>query len=148
MQEEDIKLRNLYHNSVLISEPTPMQIFNSHQEQDIKLENPYYDIVRIKAEQSDEEEEEEEESAYDYLSPFLPALVGMQQLTREQALDVREKCLRALKDRLIERANIIQVGGGRGERAKERRDWFGEGKGRKRGRGGRRCFLCREACSA
>lgn len=30
-------------------------------------------------------------------------------LTREQALAVRERCLRALKARLIERANIIQV---------------------------------------
>jgi hypothetical protein len=48
-------------------------------------------------------------SAADYLSPFLPPLTGMQQLTRDQALEVREKCLRALKDRLIERANIIQV---------------------------------------
>ncbi len=54
------------------------------QEQNITLERPYYDIVRIKAEQSDEEEEEEEESSYDYLSPFLPALVGMQRLTRDQ----------------------------------------------------------------
>lgn len=45
---------------------------------------PYYDIVRIKAEASDEEEDEEEAEAYDYLSPFLPALIGMQQLSREQ----------------------------------------------------------------
>ena len=45
---------------------------------------PYYDIVRIKAEQSDEEQDEEVQAAYDYLSPFLPALVGTQQLTREQ----------------------------------------------------------------
>jgi hypothetical protein len=35
-------------------------------------------------------------------------------LTREQALAVRERCLRALKDRLIERANIIQVSGALG----------------------------------
>jgi hypothetical protein len=34
---------------------------------------------------------------------------GAGSLTREQALAVRERCLRALKDRLIERANIIQV---------------------------------------
>jgi len=80
----------------------------TNQEQNITLESPYYDIVRIKAEASDDEEEEEEEQVYDYLSPFLPPLVGMQKLTRDQALDVREKCLRALKDRLIERASIIQ----------------------------------------
>lgn len=34
---------------------------------------------------------------------------GSGSLTREQALAVRERCLKALKDRLIERANIIQV---------------------------------------
>ena len=70
---------------------------------------PYYDIVRIKAEESDEEEEEEKEVEYDHLSPFMPPLIGEQPLTKDQALDVRDKCLRALKERLIERANIIQV---------------------------------------
>eukprot|EP00798_Chlamydomonas_sp_ICE-L_P031206 gene31206-6355_t len=61
----------------------------TNQEQNITLETPYTDIVRIKAEQSEEEEEEEEESNYDYLSPFLPSLSGMQTLSREQALDAR-----------------------------------------------------------
>lgn len=44
--------------------------------------------------------------------PFLPpGMTGTSiTLSREQALDVREKCLKSLKDRLIERANIIQVG--------------------------------------
>ncbi|KXZ51889.1 hypothetical protein GPECTOR_11g323 [Gonium pectorale] len=81
----------------------------TNQEQNITLETPYYDIVRIKAEESEEEEEEAAEAAYDYLSPFLPTLLGTQQLTRLQALEVREKALKALKDRLIERANIIQA---------------------------------------
>eukprot|EP00951_Prasinocladus_malaysianus_P050443 scaffold680464_cov52-Prasinocladus_malaysianus.AAC.1 len=30
-------------------------------------------------------------------------------VTLQEAMDVREKCLKALKDRLIERANIIQA---------------------------------------
>ncbi|KAG2491059.1 hypothetical protein HYH03_010505 [Edaphochlamys debaryana] len=81
----------------------------TNQEQSITLETPYYDIVRIKAEESEEEEEEAAEAAYDYLSPFLPTLLGTQTLTRPQALEVREKALKALKDRLIERANIIQA---------------------------------------
>ncbi|KAL6761433.1 hypothetical protein V8C86DRAFT_3131553 [Haematococcus lacustris] len=81
----------------------------TNQEQNITLEAPYYDIVRIKAEESEEEEEEKNESTYDFLSPFLPPLIGMQQLNREESLQVREKCLKALKDRLIERANIIQA---------------------------------------
>jgi hypothetical protein len=46
----------------------------------------------------------------DYLSPFLPPRARTGQLmTRQEMLEAREKCLRALKDRLIERANIIQV---------------------------------------
>ena len=49
---------------------------------------PYYDIVRIKAEASDEEEDEAEDEAYDYLFPFLPPLTGMQQLSREQVCKV------------------------------------------------------------
>ena len=48
-------------------------------------------------------------AGHDYLSPFLPSALGAGSLTREQALEVREKCLKALKDRLIERANIVQV---------------------------------------
>lgn len=40
------------------------------------------------AEESEEEEEEKAETSYDYLSPFLPPLIGMQQLTRDQALEV------------------------------------------------------------
>jgi hypothetical protein len=43
------------------------------------------------AEESEEEEEEKSEATYDYLSPFLPPLIGMQQLTREEALQVGSK---------------------------------------------------------
>jgi len=63
-------------------------------------------------EESEDEAEEEQEATYDYLLPFLPsgAPSGSGALSRDQALEVRERCLKALKDRLIERANIIQVG--------------------------------------
>jgi len=47
-------------------------------------------LLRVpQAEESEEEEEEKTEASYDYLSPFLPPLIGMQQLTREQAFEVR-----------------------------------------------------------
>lgn len=36
------------------------------------------------AEESEEEEEDKSEASYDYLSPFLPPLIGMQQLSRDQ----------------------------------------------------------------
>lgn len=67
----------------------------------------------MQAADSDDEPADSEATAHDYLLPFLPpgmALAGgAGSLTREQGLSVRERCMRALKDRLIERANIIQV---------------------------------------
>eukprot|EP00775_Hariotina_reticulata_P013287 gene13287-13418_t len=91
----------------------------SNQEQTIVLEAPYHDICRIQADDSDEEPADSESVAYDYLLPFLPpgttstnnpqGSSDIGKMTREQALATRERCLRALKDRLIERANIIQA---------------------------------------
>jgi hypothetical protein len=75
----------------------------------ITLETPYADVARVNSAESDDEEEEVKELAYDYLSPFLPNVSGTRGLTHDEALKVRETCLRALKERLIERANIIQV---------------------------------------
>jgi len=45
----------------------------------------------------------------DYLSPFLAQFPPNKPLTRKQALQVKEECLRSLKERLLERANIIQA---------------------------------------
>mmetsp|Transcript_26137 Transcript_26137/g.56492 ORF Transcript_26137/g.56492 Transcript_26137/m.56492 type:complete len:176 (+) Transcript_26137:121-648(+) len=54
---------------------------------------------------------ESEPLGTDYLSPFLRnAGVGEGgQLTKEDALEIRQACLDALKARLVERANIIQT---------------------------------------
>jgi hypothetical protein len=75
----------------------------------ISLITPYYDITRVNADESDDDEEEAQEQPIDYLSPFLPKVPGTRALNREEALKVREDCLKSLRDRLIERANIIQV---------------------------------------
>jgi hypothetical protein len=85
----------------------------AREEQGITLEVAYYDVSHANGEASDGEADElssSAESSYDYLSPYWPDRAGPS-LTREQALEVHQHCLRALKDRLIERANIIQVGG-------------------------------------
>lgn len=74
-----------------------------------QLVTPYYDVIRVKADESDDDKEEVAEQVHDFLSPFLPKVTGTLALTRPEALKVREDCLKALKDRLIERANIIQV---------------------------------------
>ena len=46
---------------------------------------------------------------HDYLAPFLAQFPASKPLSRKQALQVKEECLRALKERLLERANIIQA---------------------------------------
>lgn len=45
----------------------------------------------------------------DYLSPYLRNVKNIQLITKEEALEVRQTCLDAMKSRLIERANIIQA---------------------------------------
>ncbi len=44
----------------------------------------------------------------DYLTPFLRNLKEPNNLSREDAMDIRQTCLDSLKARLVERANIIQ----------------------------------------
>ena len=58
-------------------------------------------------------------AAVDYLTPFMPSstiegsassgVVGSGRLERGEAQRARDACLKSLKDRLLERANIIQV---------------------------------------
>lgn len=75
----------------------------------VTLVTPYYDVMRVNANESDDDEEEVQEQQLDYLSPFLPKTPGIRGLLRDEALKVREACLKALRDRLIERANLIQA---------------------------------------
>jgi hypothetical protein len=50
----------------------------------------------------------EDEAQVDYLTPFLPGGgSAKKELTKEEALKANDLCLRALKERLVERANII-----------------------------------------
>jgi hypothetical protein len=69
---------------------------------------------RAKAEAAKEDEQEEEEEIkdpnfVDYLTPFLQNFAkDPRDPTREEAAKSRAACLAALKERLLERANIIQ----------------------------------------
>ena len=73
------------------------------------LDVSVYDTARSKL-NTEQEEEEEDEVPHDYLTPFLQEPIGVDDdpLSREDALQAREACLRSLKDRLVERANIVQ----------------------------------------
>lgn len=47
-------------------------------------------------------------STSDYLTPFLRNIKDPARLTKEEALEIRQTCMDALRMRLVERANIIQ----------------------------------------
>lgn len=45
----------------------------------------------------------------DYLAPFLAQIGNPEKLTRQQAFKLKEDCLTDLKQRLIDKANLIQA---------------------------------------
>jgi hypothetical protein len=55
-----------------------------------------------------EAESEADAKGVDYLTPFLRNVKNLAKIKKEEALEVRQACLDALKARLVERANIIQ----------------------------------------
>jgi len=70
-----------------------------------------YDTARSRLANAEEEEDPDADKVpHDYLTPFLSDPIGVndEPLSREEALQAREACLRSLKDRLVERANIVQ----------------------------------------
>jgi len=70
-----------------------------------------YDTARSRlANQEEEEDPDADKVPHDFLTPFLADPIGVndEPLSREEALQAREACLRSLKDRLVERANIVQ----------------------------------------
>nr|KAJ3422213.1 hypothetical protein HK105_000711 [Polyrhizophydium stewartii] len=54
------------------------------------------------------DEEETKTVDLDYLSPFLINYENPSNLSREDAVAVKDACLKSLKERLVEKANIIQ----------------------------------------
>eukprot|EP00842_Homolaphlyctis_polyrhiza_P004040 jgi/Hompol1/4637/HPOL_001817-RA len=91
------------------------------EERDVSLTISVYDTLRndTKLPADDDgkdahkvDEEEAKTVDLDYLSPFLINYTTEQEdpnnLSREDALTVKDACLKSLKERLIEKANIIQ----------------------------------------
>lgn len=62
------------------------------------------------------------EAQLDYLAPFLAQLPPGEKLTRWQAVRLKDECLSDFKQRLIDKANLIQ--------ARFEKVWPGPGKGR------------------
>ena len=50
-----------------------------------------------------------QEMEIDYLAPFLAQMSDPEKITRQQACKLKEDCLADLKQRLIDKANLIQA---------------------------------------
>ncbi|RLN66263.1 hypothetical protein BBJ29_006432 [Phytophthora kernoviae] len=78
----------------------------------IVLETNLFDSSEDEAQTKEKEDAKESDksskSEVDYLSPFLQSVHASSALSKEDAQTVRDLCLRNLKERLLERANIIQ----------------------------------------
>jgi hypothetical protein len=85
------------------------------EEGNILLERSIFDTARENAKQDakqelrNEDAEELDARSVDYLTPFLQNVSDQLRISKDEAAKARESCLRALKDRLLERANIIQT---------------------------------------
>jgi hypothetical protein len=94
----------------------------------VKLLKSIYDMAQEQA--KDEEKEREDlvdekmdKNKVDYLSPFLAQYKGT--LDPRQAMQAKDECLAALKERLLERANIIQEHlDDENQKLHQRRTWY------------------------
>lgn len=50
-----------------------------------------------------------QEMDIDYLAPFLAKIGNPEKLSKQQAFSLKEECLADLKQRLIDKANLIQA---------------------------------------
>ncbi|KAG7389750.1 hypothetical protein PHYPSEUDO_009670 [Phytophthora pseudosyringae] len=82
------------------------------EEMAIALETSFFDRNEDEAQAKENEDAKEldknAKNEVDYLSPFLQSIHAAGGLSKEDAQTVREMCLRNLKERLLERATIIQ----------------------------------------
>ncbi|GAB9464868.1 hypothetical protein Gpo141_00002292 [Globisporangium polare] len=84
------------------------------EEMAIVLETSFFDASEDEATASKKDDAKDHgkdtKNEIDYLTPFLQSLhASSESLSKEDAQTVREMCLRNLKERLLERANIIQA---------------------------------------
>lgn len=61
----------------------------------------------VKAESTEKTRAADANKSFDYLTPYLRGAKDVSNITKEEALEIRQTCLDAFKARLVERANII-----------------------------------------
>jgi hypothetical protein len=77
----------------------------------VLIKSLYVQLQDKKQAEADKPKEEDSEAAlkYDYLAPYLPKHAKNQALKKLEAQKAKDACLKALKDRLIDRAHIIET---------------------------------------
>eukprot|EP00605_Chrysophyceae_sp_TOSAG23-4_P002278 GSChrysophyteH1.ASY1.ANO1.2523.1 assembled CDS len=81
--------------------------YRAEVESNVKVERSVFDLPTSDATISSKVEADVATS--DYLTPFLRTVKDINNITKEEALEVRQICLDSCKARLVERANIIQA---------------------------------------
>lgn len=84
------------------------------QDAHVTLEKSIYDLAHEQSKVEEKEstaevDDKNEKNKVDYLSPFLAQYPTGKPLTKRQAQQAKDECLATLKERLLERANIIQA---------------------------------------
>ncbi len=69
----------------------------------------HFDVLFFQERLQLEEKLRKQEMELDYLAPFLAQMGIPERLTRQQAYRLKEDCLADLKQRLIDKANLIQA---------------------------------------
>ncbi|KAI9224825.1 hypothetical protein BC828DRAFT_372431 [Blastocladiella britannica] len=115
---ELIKAEQTCLQAVKSSEREMADILSSRQteEKNIQLTISLLDTIRNKTDIASELEKESQkqaeeaskEASVDYLSPFLLNVRTPSSMSKDEANAVRESCLRSLRERLVEKSNIIQ----------------------------------------
>lgn len=116
-QQRMLQLEKECYSAVRHSEMETQELLKlrKREEGNIILEANIFDMARANAsdekfrDRTSDNEKETAASVSDYLTPFLQHVVDLDKITREEAHRARDQCLKALKDRLLERANIIQA---------------------------------------
>ena len=94
-------------------------------EQRIKYVNTMLDYKVLYLQLPRDEEELRIRLEQDYLAPFLAQLSDPEHLTREDAAQIKDRCLKDLKDRLVEKAQLIQEWFEREQAAlQQKQAWF------------------------
>jgi len=114
--QESIQAEKACYQSVRETEREVHDILSSRkrEESTVVLNQSIFDTAQERARQAaaieaaEKSREDQDPRQVEYLTPFLQKYSSPDKLSKEEATSARDTCLKSLKERLLERANIIQ----------------------------------------